>query len=148
MTHENEMSHNFDSLRGCTRSELIAEHIEHGVTFRIYKNRIFHVSIPKDMKIGKTVIECGYRFLDLHGAGRFYNLYEFDSFADVEPEVREWAADTSGNNYTYCDAIVIRNLAQKIMADFYIKVNKPKMPTKIFYSKDKAIEWILKFQKA
>lgn len=135
MTNEKDSMYNFDS-------QLVAERIEHEVTFRLYENRIFHASIPKDLKIGKSVIESGYRFLDDHGGGRFYNLYEFDSFSDVEPEVQEWAADTSGNHYTYCDAIVIRNLAQKIMGDFYIKFNRPKMPTKIFYSVEKALEWI------
>lgn len=140
MTDEQVSPYNFDS-------QLVAERVELGVTFRIYENRIFHVCIPKDMKIGKSVIDCGYSFLDENGAGRFYNLYEFDSFSDIEPEVREWAADTSGNLYTFCDAIVIRNLAQKIIADFYLKVNKPKKPTKIFYSVEKALEWIKEVQK-
>jgi hypothetical protein len=141
MTNEKVSLHNFDS-------QLIAERVEHGVSFRLYKNRLFHVAISKDMKIGKSVIESGYQFLDENGGGKFYNIYEFDSFSDVEPEVREWAADTSGNLYTFCDAIVIRNLAQKIIADFYLKVNKPQMPTKIFYSVDKAYEWIKEIQKA
>lgn len=139
MTNETATLYNFDS-------QLVAEHIEHGVTFRLYKNRIFHVYIPKNMKIEKKIIESGYTFLNNNGGGRFYNLYEFDSFADADPEVREWAADENGNHYTYCDAIVIRNLAQKIMSDFYTRVNKPKMPTKIFYSVNKAIDWIKDFQ--
>lgn len=139
MIHEKEIMYNFDS-------KLIAEHIEENICFRIFENRIFHVSIPKNMKIGKEIIDIGYDFLNKNGGGRFYNVYEFDSFADVEPEVREWAADSSGNHYTYCDAIVIRNLAQKIIADFYIKFNKPKMPTKIFYSVNKAYEWIKEIQ--
>jgi len=139
MINETDMSYNFDS-------QLIAERVEQGVIFRLFQNRVFHVSIPKDMKIGNSVIESGYRFLDDNGGGRFYNLYEFDSFADVEPEVRDWAADKSGNYYTHCDAILIRNLGQKILADFYLKVNKPKMPTKIFYSKEKAIDWIKELQ--
>ena len=139
MTNEKVSLHNFDS-------QLIAERVEHGVSFRLYKNRLFHVAIPKDMKIGKSVIESGYQFLDENGGGKFYNIYEFDSFSDVEPEVREWAADTSGNPYTYCDAIVIRNFAQKIITDFYTRVNKPKMPTKIFFSAEKAIDWIIEFQ--
>lgn len=135
MINEKDLQYNFES-------KMIAERIEHDVTFRLYKNRVFYVSIPKDMKIGKAVIESGYKFLNDNGGGKYYNIYQFDSFSDVEPEVREWAADSNGNHYTYCDAIVIRNLAQKIMADFYLKFNKPKMPTKIFYSVEKAYDWV------
>ena len=60
MTDEKVSPYNFDS-------QLVAERVELGVTFRIYENRIFHVSIPKDMKIGKSVIDCGYSFLDENG---------------------------------------------------------------------------------
>jgi len=139
MTDEKVHKFNFNS-------ELIAERIEHGVTFRLFKNRIFYVSIPKNMKIGTEIIENGYQFLDANGGGKFYNIYEFGSFSDVEPEVREWAADSNGNHYTFCDALVIGNLAHKIIADFYLKFNKPKMPTKIFYSVEKAYDWIKEFQ--
>jgi len=127
-------------------ASLIAEENNDGVIFRLYDNRIFHVIIPPDTKIGKEITQIGYDFLDKYGGGRFYNIYQFGSFSDVDPEVREWAADTSGNNYTYCDAIVIRNWAQKIVTDFYLKFNRPKMPTRIFYSLEKAVEWIKSIQ--
>jgi hypothetical protein len=61
----------------------------------------------------------------------------------MDSEVRNWAAETSGNHYTIVDAIVISNIAQKIIANFYLSFNKPKMPTKIFTSNEKALEWIL-----
>lgn len=113
------------------------------VLFRLYENRIFHAVIKKGEKITMEMTTKGYEFLDRNGSGRFYNLYEFESFAEMDPEVRTWAAETSGNNYTYVDALIISNVAQKIIANFYIKFNKPKMPTKIFHSTDKALEWIL-----
>lgn len=123
------------------RAALLAEEHVHGVRFRLYSNRIFHVTVPRYHKIKQEVIDAGYVFLDKNGGGKFFNIYEFHSYSDVEPEIREWAADTSGNHYTISDAIVIGNLAQKIMTDFYIKINKPVKPTRIFYSLDKAIEW-------
>ncbi len=125
------------------RANLIAETEEHGVQFKLYENRILHVVIPRFHKIKWNIIEAAYTFLDAHGGGRFYNIYEFNSFADVEPEIREWAADTSGNRYTHTDAIVIGSLSQKIISDFYLRFNRPSKPTRIFYSLDKAAEWTL-----
>lgn len=123
------------------KAELVAEMLAHGVTFRIYSNRIFHVSIPRMHKIGQDVIDSGYAFLEENGGGMFYNIYQFNSFSDVEPEIRAWAADSTGNHYTLSDAIVIGSLSQKIITDFYLKFNRPIKPTKIFYSLEKAIEW-------
>jgi hypothetical protein len=120
---------------------MIAEKVVNGVQFRLFGNRIFHVLLPKLKKIDRKTIEAGYEFLDENGGGKFYNVYQFGSFSDIEPEVREWAADHDGNHYTYSDAIVIESLSQKIITDFYLKFNRPKMPTKIFYSLEKAIDW-------
>ena len=124
-------------------SRLIAELIKNGVVYRLYENKIYHVVIPSYNEVGMELIENGYEFLNTNGGGRFYNIFQFSSFSDIKPEIREWAADTSGNNYTYTDAIVIDSLPQKIMADFYLKVNRPKKPTKIFYSIENAAKWTL-----
>lgn len=110
--------------------------------YRLYEHRIFHAIVKSGEKVSMEMTTKGYEFLDRNGGGRFYNLYQFESYAEMDPEVRTWAADTSGNHYTHCDAIVITNLAQKIIANFYIKFNKPQMPTKVFTSTEKAIEWI------
>ena len=112
------------------------------VLFRLYEHRIFHAIIKKGQRITMEHALKGHEFLDRNGSGRFYNLYEFESFAEMDPEVRIWAAKTSGNNYTFVDAVVINNVAQKIIANFYLKFNKPGMPTKIFPSTDKALDWI------
>ena len=118
------------------------------ITFRLFSNDIFYVQIPRYQKIGKDIIEAAYEFLDDNGGGKYYNVYHFDSFSDVDPETREWAADESGNNYTISDAIVIGSLSQKIMTDFYLKFNKPVKPTKVFYSLEKAVAWTLALKKS
>lgn len=123
--------------------QLIDEEDIGSVIYRLYEGRIFHAIIKKKEKITIKMTEKGYDFLNRNGGGRFYNIYEFSSFSEMDPEIREWSASTSGNNYTYVDAIVISNFAQKLIADFYLKFNKPQMPTRIFKSKEKALDWIL-----
>lgn len=126
------------------QAKLIAEKVEFGVRFRLYGNRIFHATVPKYHKITREVVDAGYAFLNENGGGRFYNVYEFHSFSDADPEIREWAADSSGNHYTHTDAIVIGSLSHKIITDFYLRFNQPVKPTRVFFSLDKAIDWTLK----
>lgn len=125
------------------RAKLIARKKIGNITFSIYGNRIFHVQIPKFEKVSVDIIDHGYEFVEANGGGRFYNIFEFDSFAEVDPEIRSWAADPEGNNYTYTDAIVIKSFPQKILADFYLTFNKPISPTKVFTSIEKAIDWTI-----
>lgn len=126
------------------KSECIAEHEENGVFYRLYENRIYHVIIPSFNNVGMEIVDVGYEFLKKNGGGKFFNIFQFDSFSDIKPEMRDWSADSDGNKNTHCDAIVIESLSQKIIADFYVKFNKPTLPTKIFYSLDKAANWTLK----
>lgn len=112
------------------------------VTFHIYENVIFYAVIKKNKKATMEIIEAGYKFLNSHGGGKFYNIYKFESFSDVDPDVRAWAAKESGNNYTIADAIVISSFSQKILADFYLKFNKPEKPTRIFSNVESALLWV------
>lgn len=43
------------------------------------------------------------------------------------------------------NAIVVQNLAYRLIAEFFIKVQKPKMPFKIFTDKESAYEWCKQF---
>jgi hypothetical protein len=84
----------------------------------------------------------GYAFLDEHGGGKYYNIYEFGSFSDVDPEVRIWMAAPPTQSYTIADALVINSLPLKMLADFYLKFDKPVNPTRIFNSAENALVWI------
>lgn len=44
-------------------------------------------------------------------------------------------------------AVIADNLAYQILADFYFKIYKPKVAYKVFKSEEKAIEWLLTYQK-
>ena len=123
------------------QSEMIAFLEKDGIKYRLFKNRIYHVIVPESCDVDMKMVNVGYQFLKENGGGRFFNIFQFSSFSNIKPEMRAWAADESGNSNTCSDAILIKSLPQKIVADFYLKINNPKKPTKIFYSLEKALAW-------
>lgn len=49
----------------------------------------------------------------------------------------------NGNDpYSKADAFVIQSIAQKLMANFYIKIFVPERPTKFFTTKEEALTWL------
>ena len=40
------------------------------------------------------------------------------------------------------DAMMVKRLAEKILGNFYIRVNNPVIPTKIFIKEEDAIDWL------
>jgi hypothetical protein len=61
------------------------------------------------------------------------------------PESRTFSASEEGLRYTIADAMVVQNLAQKLIVSFYLKVNKPPKPSKAFSSEEEAVSWLLSF---
>ena len=49
------------------------------------------------------------------------------------------------NPYSKADAFVLNSIAQKILANFYVKINKPERPTKFFNNLDEALIWLKKY---
>ncbi|MBA2611992.1 MAG: hypothetical protein H0U95_08480 [Bacteroidetes bacterium] len=56
-------------------------------------------------------------------------------------EARKYAAKQKGKN-VIAEAIVINNLAIRLLANFYMKVNRPEQKIKLFSNEVSALAWI------
>lgn len=62
--------------------------------------------------------------------------------SSVTKEGREVSASEKHRGKNIATAMVIHSLAQKIIGNFYLSVNKPVIPTHLFNDKKKALEWL------
>ena len=62
-------------------------------------------------------------------------------------EAREFSASKEGLRFSIAEALVVKNLAQRMVVNFYLKINKPSVTSKAFDSEDAAAEWLLSFIK-
>jgi hypothetical protein len=60
----------------------------------------------------------------------------------VSREARAFAAQSKNDNQCIASAFLITSTANKLIGNFYINVNKPSTPTKIFSTEEKAVEWL------
>lgn len=74
------------------------------------------------------------------------HLFTVSKFVIMEKEVMEFMS-TVANKSGLADAFVIHSLPQKIIGNFYLQFHKPAIPTKLFSTKEKAIEWLLSYKK-
>ncbi|WP_317898530.1 DUF7793 family protein [Aurantibacillus circumpalustris] len=65
-----------------------------------------------------------------------------DEIAQFSKEAMAFSAGDEGLMYTIADAMVVKSTAQRITANFYLKISKPKKPSKIFNSEKDAIKWL------
>ena len=76
--------------------------------------------------------------------GKLYRfLFTGGEFVSISKEARYHANEIYDISPLGASAIVLSNLAHKIIADFYYRINKPKRPYKVLWSKEKAVKWLL-----
>ncbi len=65
----------------------------------------------------------------------------------VDTDSRHYIANERGARYSIAEAIVIQSFAQKIIGNFYLKVEKPQKPTRLFTDTASAVEWLYSFKR-
>jgi hypothetical protein len=80
------------------------------------------------VKITKGVVHKSLRV-----AGKFSNL-------DIE--VMKYLSRGRGTLFTLADSFVLHSMPQKLLANFYLKINKPVLPTKFFTKINEADKWL------
>lgn len=79
-------------------------------------------------------ITNGVTHMSLRIAGRYTN---------VDMEVMKYLSRGRGTLFTLADAFVIHSTAQKILANFYLNIIRPVLPTRFFNKAEEAEAWLL-----
>ncbi len=65
-------------------------------------------------------------------------------FTNFSAEARELAARNTLPGERVATALVADTLSHKLVGNFYLKFNKPELPTRMFESRDEAFDWLRK----
>lgn len=103
--------------------------------------------VLNSIKLGKLIeAEDVYQIrninLDLVNHEPYGVLVESDELTSFSKEARELAASQEIECNSAAKALYIKSLGQRIVANFYLKLNKPFVKTKVFEDKEEAFEWI------
>lgn len=75
-----------------------------------------------------------------------YPLLHFSGdYVSVTNEAREYSVSERGLQYSKAEAYVFTTLGHRLIANFYIKINKPSVPTWFFKTKEAAVEWLQQY---
>ncbi len=79
-----------------------------------------------------------------NGTNKYTMITATKEFFNMTPEARATFAEEMKTGFeTEKMALYVNSLAYRIMANFFIRVDKPPIPTKLFSNRDKAIDWLL-----
>lgn len=75
-----------------------------------------------------------------------YMLVVYGDDNTFTKETREFIASDEVSELVAVDALVVKGLAMKIVGNGYLRINKPKRPTRLFNSPEVAVKWLQQFK--
>jgi hypothetical protein len=107
------------------------------------KSRILQMRVHENAKIGiAEMVENVMSANALANGKKYLKLVEGNKNVSVTKEARDLSAAMKEWDNSIAVALVVKSMTNKIIANFYINFNKPAVPTRIFTTKEKAIEWL------
>lgn len=117
--------------------EVLVREIEYGIIQVHFKEGI------------EITVELQGRMYDMYaeicGDSKRPFMFTADDFVSYTKEARDNALIMEALYPGIATAVVAPSLAYKIIANFYLLVNKPKKPYKVFNDEEMAIEWLKTF---
>ena len=112
-------------------------------SFLEYSNQILFVRIKEGAEMTIESMREQYNAqLELVKNNKYAVLVDGTSNVDVPSETRVFMANHSPSNRKATAIVTNKNLATRLIANFYLKVNKPKVLTKLFKTESDAIRWL------
>lgn len=68
-----------------------------------------------------------------------------EEYTSITSAGMKYSAGPEGTKYSKAEAFVIHSLFQKMLANFYLNFNKPKVPTRFFNEYTEAEKWLKNF---
>ena len=114
----------------------------------LLENNIIHIHLKSHQEIELTDAQDVLEAMGILSEGKKLPVFiDVGEFVNIDEDVRTFSASKAGNIYTIADAIAVDNIAQKLLGNFYLKNDDPKVPTKIFTNKNDALAWLKEFIK-
>ncbi|TSJ45439.1 hypothetical protein [Fluviicola chungangensis] len=77
---------------------------------------------------------------------KFPLLIDARGIKSMEREARAFFTANGRNTNTLAFGIIIDSSVSKVVGNFFLGINKPVVPTKLFSNEEQAIEWLNKFK--
>ena len=114
-------------------------------SIRISSDDFYEIEVFNDKEFGFTQLEELIKAQESLGSKKLAVLVLCEEFASTDTTFVKHLAQNKNNPYSKADAFVISSIAQKLIANFYLKISSPERPTKFFKEKADAIIWLKQY---
>jgi hypothetical protein len=125
-------------LRFLHTDEALIELRSDGI-IKVTFNENITIDIPEQNRLTANYLLIG------NGA-KFPFLFDAKDNVVFTKEARENSIRNENDFPSIATAVIVKSLSYRIVANFYMKVNKPKIPFKSFKNEEEAVKWLLEIK--
>lgn len=103
----------------------------------------FKEGLRIDLEVAKEIVAARLKFT---GGKMLQVLIINHGVISMDKPARDYLASKEGTRAIKAAAIVLRSSFGSMLGNFFLKVNRPEMPVRIFYNEIKAIRWLSKIK--
>lgn len=113
------------------------------VNLKLMSNEIVYVYLKDNCEINVKWQEKMLKVYEEITEGKLMHfVFTAGDGVSITKEARDNATKIEAQSLIGASAVVVDNLAYKLIANFYLKFNKPKRPYKVFSNKADAVLWL------
>ena len=114
---------------------------------QLFEPKLVRIEILASTPIGKKEAKEMNDALGVLSKGKeILVLMLAEEMAQFDKEAMNFSASDEGMLYTIGDALVVKSTAQRIAANLYLQLSKPKKPSKVFNSEKDAVKWLFSLE--
>jgi hypothetical protein len=122
---------------------VVGEHHYKFASIRLRNDGITQIDTDDDaMFTLEETKEVHSKVTELNGEQPILILHVLGKHTSADDDSRKFLASKAGNQQRKAFAFVLQSLSQRIIANFYIKMNRPEKPTHFFNSQQEAEKWL------
>lgn len=122
--------------------------LETSVAFLSFEDDILLVKMKEGINLDQAEMEHLLKqAVEFTSPNKYFAIIDTTAPYDSTPESRSFYAESEYSNYRYADAFIVNSLPMRLLVNFFITFNKPKIPSKMFNNEESALNWIQSLKK-
>lgn len=113
-----------------------------------FEDDVLYVKMKEGVNLGQVEMEeLLKQAVAFTAPNKYFAIVDTTATYDSTPESRSFYAESDYSKYRYADAFIVNSLPMRLLVNFFITFNKPKIPSKMFNNEENAYEWINSLKK-
>ena len=110
---------------------------------RLIEKQIVENTLKEGVEIDvQDILELKQANLSLTNKEKYAILVTPKEFSSVTKKARELSSSKEIVGNTLAKAFLVKNFGQKLVVNFYMKVNRPFIKTQVFTDREEALKWL------